>query len=64
MNVPFFILINVIKDDGTTVSRFINAEHIIQVYEENGNVYVELTEYTVYHINTPNIHVFMDRFVH
>jgi hypothetical protein len=63
MNVPFFILINVIKDDETTVSRFINAEHIIQVYEENGNVYMELTEYTVYRINTPNIHVFMDRFV-
>lgn len=63
MNTPFFISVNVIKDDGTRVSRFINIEHIIQVYEENGNVYIELTEYTVYHVETPNIHVFMDRFI-
>ena len=63
MNTPFFISVNVIKDDGTHVSRFINAEHIIQVYAENGNVYIELTEYTVYHVETPNIHVFMDRFI-
>jgi hypothetical protein len=63
MNTPFFISVNVIKDDGTTVSRFINAKHIIQVYEENGNVYIELTEYTIYKIETTNIHTFMDRFI-
>ena len=63
MNIPFFISINVIKEDGTTIVRFINSAHIIQVYEELGNVYIELTEYTVYHIDTRNIYEFMDRFV-
>ena len=63
MNTPFFISVNVIKDDGTKILRFINSAHIIQVYEETGNVYIELTEYTVYRVDTPNIHVFMDRFI-
>ena len=63
MNTPFFISVNVIKDDGTKILRFINSAHIIQIYEERGNVYMELTEYTVYHIDVPNIHSLMDRFI-
>jgi len=62
MNKPYFISINMIKSDGTIQQRFINADHIIQIYEENEKVYLELTEYTIYQIKTPNIHVFMDRF--
>jgi hypothetical protein len=62
MNKPYFISVNVIKSDGTTQQRFINSDHIIQVYEENGSIFLELTEYTIYKIETTNIHVFMDRF--
>jgi type IV secretory pathway VirB9-like protein len=64
MNSSIFIPVNVIKDDGTTVLRFINSQHIIQIYEENEIIYMELTEYTVYKVDTPNIHMFMDRFKH
>jgi hypothetical protein len=62
MNSYKFISVTEIKNDGTTQLRFINFDHIIQIYEQNGNVYLELTEYTIYKIDTPNIHVFMDRF--
>jgi len=62
MNKPFFISVNVIKSDATIHQRFINSDHIIQVYEENGSIFLELTEYTIYKIDAPNIHIFMDRF--
>ena len=62
MNKPYFISVNIIKTDGTIQQRFVNSDHIIQVYEENGSIFLELTEYTIYKIDTPNIHVFMDRF--
>lgn len=62
MNKPNFIHVIVINDDGTTMSRFINIAHIIQVYEKKGNVYIELTEFTTYKVSVQNIHVFMDKF--
>ena len=62
MNKPNFIHVTVINNDGTTMSRFINIEHIMQVYEKNGNVYIELTEFTTYKVSVQNIHVFMDKF--
>lgn len=62
MNKPYFISVNIIKTDGTTQQRFVNSDHIIQVYEENGSIFLELTEYTIYKIDTPSIHVFMDHF--
>jgi hypothetical protein len=62
MNKPNFIHVIVINDDGTTMSRFINTEHIMQVYEKNENVYIELTEFTTYKVSTQSIHVFMDKF--
>ncbi len=63
MNSYKFISVTVIKDDGTKQLRFINYDHIIQVYEENENVFIELTEYTTYKIEVTNIHTFMDRFI-
>jgi hypothetical protein len=62
MNKPFFISVNVIKTDGSTHQRFINSDHIIQIYEEDGSIFLELTEYTIYKIDALNIHIFMDRF--
>ena len=62
MNKPNFIHVTVINNDDTTMSRFINIEHIMQVYEKNGNVYIELTEFTTYKVSVQNIHVFMDKF--
>lgn len=63
MNSYKFISVTVIKDDGTKQLRFINYDHIIQIYEEKGNVFMELTEYTIYKIDVTNIHTFMDRFI-
>lgn len=62
MNKPNFILVTVILDDGTTMNRFINTAHIIQVYEKQSNVYIELSEFTTYKVSCSNIHVFMDKF--
>ena len=63
MNSYKFISVTVVKSDGTKQLRFINFDHIIQVYEEDGDVFMELTEYTIYKLDVANIHIFMDRFV-
>ncbi len=63
MNSPFFISVTIIKTDGSKQLRFINTNHIIQLYEENDKVYIELTEYTIYQIDISNIHSLMDRFI-
>jgi len=62
MNKPNFIMITVIQDDGTAMQRFINTAHIIQVYEKNSNIYIELSEFTTYKVSGSSIHVFMDKF--
>lgn len=63
MNSPFFISVTIIKNDGSKQLRFINTNHIIQLYEENDKVYIELTEYTIYQVDISNIHSLMDRFI-
>ncbi len=62
MTKPYFISVNIVKNDGTVQQRFINSDHIIQIYEENSKIYIELTEYTIYQIQVTSIHVLLDHF--
>jgi hypothetical protein len=43
--------------------QFINRNHIQRVYTESGNVYIEMTDYTTFHVDIDNIYTFMDRFI-
>jgi len=43
--------------------RFVNRNHIMQVWQENSDIIIELSDYVKLKIQNENIHTFMDRFV-
>lgn len=43
--------------------RFINRNHIVQIWQDDNDVIIELTDYERLKICNENIHNFMDRFV-
>lgn len=43
--------------------RFINRNHIMQVWQDEDDVIIELTDYQKLKIQNENIHLFMDRFL-
>lgn len=57
-----FILVSIKNNTDKTSVQFINRNHIQRVYLENNHVYIEMTDYTVFEIETDNIYTFMDRF--
>lgn len=63
MNTYNFIKINVTSKDGKKTTRFVNIDHIQQIYEDNGIIYLELSGYDTLTIHDENINLFMDRFV-
>lgn len=63
MNTHNFIKINVTSKDGKKTTRFVNTDHIQQIYEDNGVIYLELSGYDTLQIHDENINLFMDRFV-
>jgi hypothetical protein len=52
------------KNDKTEPElRFINRNHIMQVWQENTDIIIELSDYGKLKIQNENIHTFMDRFI-
>jgi len=43
--------------------RFVNRNHIMQVWQENSDIIIELSDYVKLKIQNENIHTFMDRFI-
>lgn len=43
--------------------RFINRNHIMQIWQENTDIIIELSDYVKLKIQNENIHTFMDRFI-
>jgi hypothetical protein len=43
--------------------RFVNRNHIMQIWQDGDDVIIELTDYEKLKIQNQNIHIFMDRFV-
>lgn len=43
--------------------RFINRNHIMQVWQDGDDVIIELTDYEKLKIRNENIYLFMDRFL-
>ena len=58
-----FIPITVTRKDGEKSQRFVNKNHIQQIYEENSIIYIELSGYDTLEVHGENIHNFMDRFI-
>jgi hypothetical protein len=58
-----FISITVTRKDGKKSVRFVNKNHIQQIYEENSVIYIELSGYDTLEVHDENIRNFMDRFV-
>ena len=51
------------KQDDEPKLRFINRNHILQIWQDGNDVVIELTDYERLKICNENIHIFMDRFV-
>jgi hypothetical protein len=43
--------------------RFINRNHILQIWQDGDDIVIELSDYEKLKIRNENIHIFMDRFV-
>ncbi|CAB4160317.1 hypothetical protein UFOVP723_138 [uncultured Caudovirales phage] len=57
-----FIAINTSDKNKETVLKFVNVDHIQQIYQVGSDIVLELTDYTKLTVINQNIHVFMDRF--
>lgn len=57
-----FIPITITRKDGTKSVRFVNTNHIQQIYEENKIIYIELSGYDTLEVHDEILAVFMDRF--
>ena len=43
--------------------RFINRNHIMQIWQDGSDIIIELTDYNKLKVQNENIYKFMDRFV-
>ena len=57
-----FIPITITRKDGTKSVRFVNINHIQQIYEEKSIIYVELSGYDTLEVHDEILAIFMDRF--
>jgi hypothetical protein len=57
-----FIVITIIQHDVETI-RYVNRNSVVQVFEKNNKIFIELTGYETLQVKTQNIHEFMDRFI-
>jgi hypothetical protein len=58
-----FIALNITNKLGQLELRFVNKNHIQQVWQQNDDIIIELSDYTEIKVCNENIHKFMDRFV-
>jgi hypothetical protein len=58
-----FIQCIITNKDGNKSVRYVNKNHIQQIYQENNIIYIELTGYDTLEIRDENIDLFMDRFI-
>jgi uncharacterized protein YbcI len=58
-----FIQCIVTNKEGKASVRYVNKNHIQQIYQENNIIYIELTGYDTLEIRDENIDLFMDRFI-
>lgn len=57
-----FIMITIIQNDVETI-RYVNRNSVVQIFEKNNKIFIELSGYETLQIKAQNIHEFMDRFI-
>ena len=58
-----FIAINTSDKNKETVLKFVNVDHIQQIYQVGSDIVLELTDYTTLEVHDEHLLNFMDRFV-
>ncbi len=55
-------MITIIHHDVETI-RYVNRNSVVQVFEKNDKIFIELSGYETLQVKAQNIHEFMDRFI-
>jgi hypothetical protein len=55
-----FIPIIITRKDGKKSPRFVNKNHIQQIYEENNIIYIELSGYDTLEVHDTNLNSFIE----
>jgi len=58
-----FVALNITNKAGHIELRFVNKNHIQQVWQQNDDIIIELSDFTEIKVCNENIHKFMDRFI-
>lgn len=58
-----FIMITVLHHDDVETIRYVNRNSVVQIFEKNHKIFIELSGYETLQIKAQNIHEFMDRFI-
>lgn len=56
-------MVNDTDKQGIVTRRFINVNHIQQIYQQDADVIIELSNYYDIRVADQNLDVFMDRFI-
>lgn len=57
-----FIMVTVIQYDVETI-RYVNRNSVVQIFEKDDKIFIELSGYETLQVKAQNIHEFMDRFI-
>lgn len=58
-----FIMITIIRSDAIETIRYVNRNSIVQIFEKDNKIFIELSGYETLQVKAQNIHEFMDRFI-
>lgn len=63
MNKSSFICIEICDASNVATKQYFNIEHIVRVYQQNDNIYIETSDYCSYKTTYKHLDAFMDRFI-
>tara|TARA_Y100000389_G_C17427076_1_gene500210 strand:- start:382 stop:603 length:222 start_codon:yes stop_codon:yes gene_type:complete len=63
MNNSNFICVDIINATGNITKQYFNTEHIVRVYDKDGSIYIETSDYCSYKTTKQHLDSFMDRFI-
>lgn len=58
-----FIMITVIRDNSPETTRYVNRNSVVQLFEKDDKIFIELSGYETLQVKAQNIHEFMERFI-
>ena len=58
-----FIMITIIQQEDVETNRYVNRNSVVQIFEKDNKIFIELSGYEILQVKAQNIHEFMDRFI-